>query len=921
MVQKKTYGFICLLFLLLSAVPVSAQDGGSDSYDFEFRGETLAQVLDKIARETDIDLIYDPLLVKGADTYGRFRNQSIQHILQSVLSRHNLDYLTLSSGTVVIIKKAAETPSFGSFTGKVLDSRTGEPLPGASVMIADAAGGTSTGRSGTFSLSQLLSGEYRITFSYIGYRAVTKTVRVPPGGQINDTINLQPESFLVAPVIVESHQPRFFEYESGKRQSDGRDRLVADDMRGPIRDLSLVPGVRHGLPMNGIQLQGGQQSDHRFMLDGVPVYNPYAVGKMYSAVSPNAIGRVALHRAGYGAEVGSHMSGVIDLSHEVKGNGSKGVELTADLLSLSVKGDYSIDYENGSKLAAMSAVRTSTWDTYRDPVLERSLRNWNRIDPLITNKTADFEEDAALYAPEDQRTDLDFYDIHGAVRYELSPFNELYGSFYASGNTLGTAVLNRADAGATAKPYLFAAESYRWNNRLGQLRWNSLVTPRIDLTTQVMYSYGSFGHGGELGTSSAPIQLSSRFNTLSSATEADVVSNIRLPSSLEGNSIKHFSAVSEMTYSFSSSASGTVGLRADRVVSGVDVNEGDYLPIFADVKSTMVGSHLSGSYRFGEYWKLSLGSRFTYLDKKRSLYAEPRVSLQYDEPDSRIGNWSARLSGGLYRQFINQYSVTNTGATAVVPSFSIWSHAGTAEIPKSYHLASSWYAAFSEASTLRIEAFYKWQPVTNITSYKNLIAGESLDRSEVQAFAESTEMRVLGGSLRASRWFDEGTYSVTLGYDYSYTRLNMESQFGKTVPAPWSDPHRAHLRAMVHLSPELTAAAKWQGVWGRSWAFRDSYYNFLQVTDTEPTPDRSFSTPGNDRLSPFLQADLSLMYQPSAGGTEVDIRLDLINIFNRENALDRRLEPERDDGTVTGYKPVERAMPGFYPRLSLQVKL
>jgi len=98
------------------------------------------------------------------------------------------------------------------------------------------------------------------------------------------------------------------------------------------------------------------------------------------------------------------------------------------------------------------------------------------------------------------------------------------------------------------------------------------------------------------------------------------------------------------------------------------------------------------------------------------------------------------------------------GPSVVVPSFTIWSHAGTAEIPKAYHVAGSWYAAFLEAPTLRIEGFYKWQPVTNITSYRNLVSGQDLDRSEVSAFAESTEMISLRASIRVNQSLKDEIY-------------------------------------------------------------------------------------------------------------------------------------------------------------------
>ena len=920
MLYKWVYRLLILTAMLQMSVSAEAQERPVGNYSFEFRGELLEHALDKIARETETDLVYDPDLVRGAEVFARIMNETVEGALRAVLADHGLDYLTLSSGTIVIVKMRSEDPAFGIFSGTVLDQRTGEPLPGATVMLADAAGGTSTGRSGNFSLPRLMSGEHTIIFSYVGYKPVSKSVRIPPNEQVRETIHLQPEPVSVAPVIVESHRPQFFGGYPGLSPGEEGATSAISEYRNPVRDLSLMPGVQHGLPMNGIRIQGGQQSENQLLLDGVPVYNPYSVGKMFSAFSPQAIGGVTMHRAGFGAANGSRISGATDLFHELPADGQKGAKLQADPLSVNLKGDLSFQLDDESSFSIMSAVRTNYWDLYRDPVLEQTLRNWDRIDPLIINQTAGLEDDASFYLPMDHKSELEFYDLHTATRYRFNPYNEISASVYVSGNELGTAVLNRAIPEADAEPYLLASERYSWKNRVGQISWNSLLTPRTDLNTKVSYSYGSFGHSSEIGTRQTPVFPGSVFSAASERVAADTELSIELPTTIEGNRIKHFIAASGMTYSFSSALKLESGLQYEHVRSEVDVEESSYLPTFANVRSNMLSSYLTMDYRFGEYWHVSAGSRLTFLNENSTVYAEPRASIQYDRLDSGIGYWSAKLSGGLYRQFINEYSITNTGASAVVPSFSVWSHAGTAEIPKAYHLAGSWYAAFNDVSTLRLELFYKWQPATNITSYRNLISGDDLDRSEVGAFAESTEMVAAGGSVRMDRSFADDRFSLMAGYDYSFTRLNMESQFGKTVPAPWSEPHRTQLRAIWNLNSDITFAGKWHGIWGRMWAFRESYYNYLQIADPVRAAQFQFNNPEEDKLGAFSQADVSLIYRPSAGAADLELRLDFINIFNRKNPLDIQLLPILDAGEIRGYRSFERTMPGFYPSVSLQVE-
>ena len=59
----------------------------------------------------------------------------------------------------------------GTLTGKVTDSETGDPLPGANVVVtsADVQTGAATNTSGEFSVRNLPAGTYTVIVSYIGY--------------------------------------------------------------------------------------------------------------------------------------------------------------------------------------------------------------------------------------------------------------------------------------------------------------------------------------------------------------------------------------------------------------------------------------------------------------------------------------------------------------------------------------------------------------------------------------------------------------------------------------------------------------------------------------------------------------------------------------------------------------------------------
>ena len=902
-------------------VAAGAQALPDQRVTYDFRGEALELVLDRIARDTGIDLVYDPELIRGRDVFKRIDDRPVSDVLRMILSDYDLDYITLSSGTIVIIRRAADAPAYGTLSGIIVDSRTREPLPGATVMFANAAGGTSTGQMGQFSISRMLSGDHTLIFSYVGYRAVTMQIRIPPGQQIRETIELQPRPVDISPIVVEAHRPQIYRLEMNNPEEQSTDNFSSWS-NDPIRDLSIIPGVKSGVPMTEIALQGGQESELRLRLDGAPIYSPYSVGRLFSLFSPYAIGSVEVQRAGYNAQQGSQIAGLIDLTHNMPATGQKGGMLHADPLSVNAKGDVTFNLSDESSISVMSLFRTNIWGVYRDPVLEETLRDWDVIDPLITNSVSTVIENAETYVPFDHQSDLSFHDFHTAVRFKPNTYNTIKLSVYDSGNSLSTAVLNRSLPENDTNPYLYAAESYAWDSKMMQLGWSSLPTARLSLDSQFSYSESAFRHSSELGYG-VPSQFLTRSNvSLALETNEFQFDRIELPAKIQGNKISHIIMKSDAGLSMSPVLDLNGGLQFDRISTSLDSSEENDASGFFSLESSIVSGYLSGSLRYGQYWHLVAGSRLTYTDGTDRVYLEPRISLQIDRPEANIGYWSGKISGGLYRQFINEYRVSNSGATSVVPTFSIWSHAGSLPIPKAYHLTGSWYLQPTDNSSFRVETYLKWQPVTSITSYRSVLDEEgSQPGSRVEIFAETTSMNASGIGIRYRRSFFDSKLTLTTGYDFSHTAIDMDTQFGNVVSAPWNDPHRAQIQAVWGVTGDLSLIGKWQGIWGRRWAYRDSYYSYLQLQEPETVQEYDFSTPDNDRLPHFSQVDLSAVYRPDIGAAALELRVDLVNILNRKNPVDRYLRPVAAEGGGTRYNQFYRRLPGFYPSLSVRVSI
>ncbi|MEX0661341.1 MAG: carboxypeptidase-like regulatory domain-containing protein [Balneolaceae bacterium] len=906
---------LVLVMVVCAATTTRAQEHQTDTFTFEFRGESMEEVLDQLANVMEIDLVYDPNLVHEMNVFKRFRDQTKEEVFSNLLGEFYLDYITLSSGTIVIVKSTLDSPQFGSLSGKIMDNHTGKPLPGANVMLADATGGTSTGSSGNFSLNKLMSGSYEIIVSYVGYEPVTKSIYIPPGENVQEQIGLSSKPIFITPLLVETHRPRF---DISSSSSTGEDWQTAEVMKNPIRNLSLMQGVQYGLPLSDLHIQGGERGDHRIYLDEVPIYNPYSFGRMFSSFSPFAIGDVTLHKAGYGVAQGSQMAGMIDLSHDISNANENQAVVQADPLSINFRGDVAIPVNDEKSVQTMMAVRTNLWDLYKDPALSQMMEEWDQIDPLLANLHLE-NENALDYSPTLQQADVGFLDTHFAASYEPGPFSRLNGSIYFAENNLGSDLLSENRTNQDAPRYLYASDSYEWSNLAGQLSWEQLVSPRLDISAKVGYSQNQFGHQNILSTRETRPTLG--MTNTSAEFAYDEVEGYRsvLPTQVDENSIRHTFLKADFSYSYTPMFSFDGGLKSDFIKSEVEISEETVFPANTEESSVLLSGYLQNNHSFSKGWSVDYGSRFTWLNRKNRVYAEPRASVQYDKSESRIGYWSVRFAGGLYRQFINEYRVTNVGASSLVPDFSIWSHAGEMNIPLATHVTGSFLVEPSARTSLTIEGFYKWQPQTPVTSYGNLVSGDNPNRAETGAFAELTELNALGAGFRF-RQTANSRIRFLGGYDYSYTRLDLESQFGRSVPSSWNEPHRAQFRAFYIVAEGITFVVKWQGIWGRKWGFRDSYYNYLRFRDVNTAGEFTFDSPENDHLSAFHQVDVSMIYQPTIGVADLEVRLELINILNRRNTLDQNLVPIISSDESVEYRIDERQLPGFYPTMSVQVQ-
>jgi hypothetical protein len=903
--------------------PANAQHADPKRYTLVLRGVAMDRALEELARLAHIDLVYSTGLAANKYVYCDGRGLSAESLLRCILSGSDLDYVRSSSGTYVLIEALRAPPRLGHLGGRVIDAATGEPLPFANVLLADASTGTTTDAAGLFSFSSLVSGPHRVVATYIGYETAIESIVVTPGDRNRVEIPLTPEPVHMGPIVIDGLTQRLSSQELGSGSVSSAE-FMAQSTVGTA-DVSRAAGglagvaVRH--PMADLHIQGAAGGDHLTVLDGVPVRDPVTLGRHLGAFSPLAIDRITVHKAGFGAALGSHQSGVVAVDHDVSDQADRSAAFSIDPLSLNGRIQARFPLSEGRVAGGMLAARTGLWSAFRDPGLENLLDRWNAVDPILAGIWIDEDVNTTSLISRRHVPDLAFSDVHAAGRINLGPFHSVYASAYRARNQIAselTAV--NSDSPSDPDRLVLTRDDYDWTNWTAQARHAWLVDARSVVTTQVRasrhmsrYLYLSAQAGLPSGASASEVEHAAA--DLRTVLETAVGSD-------EENDIQEIAVKAALSRSLSPRQHVDIGLEAERINSRFILGNQFVRPFTHESNVWEIAGYVENRLSLGLRTGIDPGLRLTYLPARRTVYAEPRLSVRYDGDAGRLGSYALRLAGGMYRQFIPSFSLTSSGSTSVVPFVRFWLPVDRSLAPpRSYHLAletlftpgTSWQFAF--------EAYRKWQPRVLVVDYQTLMTDFASVRPRPDpielpqsTFVQAVRGRAWGAVGRVA--LDTGRLSTTLQYSYSRAeQLDSDRFKGEWQPVAWNEPHRLQLRFRIAISSALTFHTSAESTWGRPWAFRRAYYDYLAFRPDAPTfAPFDLDDPSMPLLPPSYRIDPGITYDRSWGRMRVEVRAVVVNILDRNDVFDWSLEEGGD-----GYDRVARALPGRRPVFSLNV--
>jgi len=215
--------------------------------------------------------------------------------------------LVASLSILILFGEVLFAGSTGKIAGKVIDTKTGEPLIGINVILEETVMGAATDLDGNYIVLNVPPGIYVLRASAIGYNSVRVTnvrVQVDLTTTVDfdlgeTTIEMKEEVVVVArrPIVQKDLTST-----SSKVSSDQIKTFPVEDVAGLV---NLQAGVVEG------HFRGGRGGEVLYLIDGIPVTDAYSGGAGVTTEN-HSIQELEVISGTFNAEYGQAMSGVVN---------------------------------------------------------------------------------------------------------------------------------------------------------------------------------------------------------------------------------------------------------------------------------------------------------------------------------------------------------------------------------------------------------------------------------------------------------------------------------------------------------------------------------------------------------------------------------------------------------------------------------
>jgi len=671
-------------------------------------------------------------------------------------------YLKLFLIVLLLIKIPAQasiddnTSGNPAISGYIKDSKNGEVLVGATILVKELGKGSSTNIYGFYSLS-LKPGNYTLIYSFVGYNSVEKVITLKENITIN--VELELESQVLQEVVVSREKPNSNivkpEMSVARLEMKSIQRIpVLFGEVDVLKAIQLLPGVQTTVEgSSGFSVRGGASDQNLVLLDEATVYNGSHFMGFFSVFNNDAIKDVKLYKGDIPASSGGRLSSLLDV--RMKDGNSKQYELNGGIGLIS------------SRL------------TVEGPILN------DKTSFIVSGRRTYFDVFFPLFK-EAKDSRLYFYDLTMKVNHTFNENNRIYLSGYFGRDVMGALKME-----------------FGYGNQTLTLRWNHLFGKKLFLNTTAIYSSYKYNLKSEFEEASSfkwdakMIDYSIKFgfnyylnpNNSIQFGEQTIYHSID-PGYARGVGSQTAMNKIQMPMNYALEH-GIYALNEQRIGSKISLNYGLRLSIFQNIGIATLYKYNS-NYEAIDTLKYKSGDVFnTYMN------LEPRLSMTYAFNQSN----SIKASYSHTVQYIQQAS-NSMGGTPL----DIWFFSSPNVKPqRSDQYALGYFRNFL-GNTIETSAEVYYKKIDNVIDFCEF--SETLLNEKLEGDLRIGKGRAYGLELYAK--INRPKFGGWVSYTYSRAfRTIADINNGKEYRAPYDKPNNINIVLNYELTKRLSLSANW----------------------------------------------------------------------------------------------------------------
>ena len=223
-------------------------------------------------------------------------------------------------GTLVLLLLAMPALAFaqnsGKLAGRIIDSDTGDGLPGATVIIEGTSFGTATDVDGHYFIIGVPVGTYDVLASFVGFSTrKVEDVQISTGYTREIDFVLQP-GLELDEIVVTYEKPLIQKDAIGVPKIVNAEEIVNLPVRGAAAVASIQAGVVSKEGSDALNIRGGRSGEVTYYIDGVKVVGSARLGASGSQIGlpQSAIEEQEMIIGSINARYGDAMSGIINIT-------------------------------------------------------------------------------------------------------------------------------------------------------------------------------------------------------------------------------------------------------------------------------------------------------------------------------------------------------------------------------------------------------------------------------------------------------------------------------------------------------------------------------------------------------------------------------------------------------------------------------